>query len=106
MRRLVSPRKLLGHLAVLACAALFVRLGVWQWAKSQSPAGTLQNLGYALQWPLFAAFVVGAWGRILWFELHPPAADRRRQRLDARRQARARPAGPRQSGASVHQPAP
>ena len=30
--------------------------------------GDWQNLGYALQWPLFAVVLVAAWGRFLWLE--------------------------------------
>jgi DNA-binding transcriptional regulator of glucitol operon len=33
------------------------RLGWWQWDRSQEATGSLQNLGYALQWPLFGLFV-------------------------------------------------
>ncbi|MQA16292.1 MAG: hypothetical protein GEV09_19730 [Pseudonocardiaceae bacterium] len=55
---------------VASATVAFVALGVWQWDRSQSVAGDFQNLGYALQWPLFALFVVLAWGRWLWLESH------------------------------------
>jgi DNA-binding transcriptional regulator of glucitol operon len=31
-------------------------LAWWQWDRYQSATGTLQNLGYVLQWPLFGVF--------------------------------------------------
>jgi DNA-binding transcriptional regulator of glucitol operon len=31
-------------------------LAWWQWTRYQSASGTLQNLGYVLQWPLFGVF--------------------------------------------------
>jgi hypothetical protein len=31
-------------------------LAWWQWDRYQSASGTLQNLGYVLQWPLFGVF--------------------------------------------------
>ncbi len=69
MRRFVlSPKWWAGHLLVAVAAAAFVMLGVWQWDRSQSVAGDFQNLGYALQWPLFAVFAVLAWWRVLWLE--------------------------------------
>jgi len=52
--------------------ATFVRLGRWQWDRAQSPTGDWQNLGYALQWPLFAVGLVVAWARFLWLEGHRP----------------------------------
>lgn len=54
--------------AALACLAL----GWWQWQRYQSTSGTGQNLGYALQWPLFAAFVVYAYRKFVRYEEEPP----------------------------------
>src|SRR3984893_17818965 len=54
--------------AGLACLAL----GWWQWERCQSTSGTGQNLGYALQWPLFAAFVVYAYRKFVRYEGEPP----------------------------------
>jgi hypothetical protein len=31
-------------------------LAYWQWTRYESASGTLQNLGYVLQWPLFGVF--------------------------------------------------
>ena len=40
----------------------------WQWTRFQSGSGTFQNLGYALQWPLFALFVVVGYRATLKYE--------------------------------------
>ncbi len=50
--------------AAFACLAL----GWWQWGRFESASGTAQNLGYALQWPLFAGFVVFAYVRFVRLE--------------------------------------
>lgn len=88
---MLSPKWWVGHALVALAAAAFVTLGVWQWDRSQSIAGDFQNLGYALQWPLFAVFAVLAWWRVLWLESRrttapdraaeppPPAAPERRR---------------------------
>lgn len=63
---------------VLAVAA--VALGWWQWERFSSASGTAQNLGYAMQWPLFGAFALFAYFRFVRLEREatedgdPPAA--------------------------------
>jgi DNA-binding transcriptional regulator of glucitol operon len=47
-------------LAIVA-VSLFALIGCcllawWQWTRFESASGTLQNLGYVLQWPLFGLF--------------------------------------------------
>jgi hypothetical protein len=66
----LSRRWWVGHLLVIWFCAVFVWLGRWQWDRAQSPTGDWQNLGYALQWPLFAVVLVAAWARFLWLEQH------------------------------------
>lgn len=51
---------------VLAVAA--VALGWWQWERFASASGTAQNLGYAMQWPLFGAFALFAYFRFVRLE--------------------------------------
>ena len=46
----------------------FLGLAWWQWTRFQSGSGTFQNLGYAFQWPLFAAFVIYAYRTALQYE--------------------------------------
>lgn len=55
---------------VAAGCVVFLWLAQWQWVRAQSIVGDWQNLGYALQWPLFALFLAAAWLRFLWLEHH------------------------------------
>lgn len=50
------------HLLIIGFFVVaFLGLAYWQWTRFQSGSGTFQNLGYALQWPLFAVFVIYAY---------------------------------------------
>jgi DNA-binding transcriptional regulator of glucitol operon len=53
---------------VIAAACGCLALGWWQWTRFQSAGGTFQNLGYALQWPLFAWFCVYAYRKFVRYE--------------------------------------
>jgi DNA-binding transcriptional regulator of glucitol operon len=57
---------------VIAAACGCLALGWWQWTRFQSPSGTFQNLGYALQWPLFAWFCIYAYRNFVRYEETPP----------------------------------
>jgi DNA-binding transcriptional regulator of glucitol operon len=59
---------------VAACGCL--ALGWWQWTRFESVSGTFQNLGYALQWPLFAGFCVYAYRKFVRYEEQPPETHR------------------------------
>ncbi|ORW72196.1 hypothetical protein [Mycobacterium saskatchewanense] len=61
---------LIALVIVAACGCL--ALGWWQWTRFQSVSGTFQNLGYALQWPLFAWFCVYAYRKYVRYEEMPP----------------------------------
>ncbi|MDQ1689639.1 MAG: hypothetical protein QOK42_2614 [Frankiaceae bacterium] len=75
MRQLLtSPRWVVIHLAVLALIAVQLRLGLWQWHRAEGTGG-VQNLGYAIQWPIFAGFTLYLWWRSCRDELKP-ASDR------------------------------
>ena len=58
-------------LVVLAASGCLA-LGWWQWTRFESTSGTFQNLGYALQWPAFAAFCVYAYRKFVRYEEAPP----------------------------------
>ena len=58
---------------VIVAAGGCLALGWWQWTRFQSASGTFQNLGYALQWPLFAGFCVYAYRKFVRYEEAPPA---------------------------------
>jgi hypothetical protein len=49
----------------LLCLAGGAALAFWQWERYSSASGTLQNLGYVLQWPLFGAFPAFLFWRLL-----------------------------------------
>lgn len=51
-------------MSAVACLAL----GWWQWERFESVGGNGQNLGYAFQWPLFAAFVIYAYRKFVQLE--------------------------------------
>ncbi|HVV74757.1 MAG TPA: hypothetical protein VHC43_01880 [Mycobacteriales bacterium] len=73
MRRiLLSPKWLVGHLFVLAAVLVMLRLGLWQWHRSQSHSGGIQNYAYAFQWPCFAVFAIVLWVKTIRLELADP----------------------------------
>jgi hypothetical protein len=69
-RFVLSRRWWAGHVLVAAGCGLFLGLARWQWDRAHSITGDWQNLGYALQWPLFAVVLLAAWLRFLWLEQH------------------------------------
>jgi DNA-binding transcriptional regulator of glucitol operon len=81
-RILLSPRWLAGHLFVAAAVLVMLRLGLWQWHRSQSASGGIQNYAYAFQWPCFAIFAIVLWVKTIRIELadsddeHPAAPSR------------------------------
>lgn len=54
--------------AALGCLAL----AWWQWTRYESTSGSFQNLGYAMQWPLFAGFCFYAYFKFVRYEEAPP----------------------------------
>nr|WP_156910541.1 transcriptional regulator [Nocardia mangyaensis] len=68
---------LLVTVVALGCLAL----AWWQWEQFESMSGSGRNLGYALQWPLFAAFAVFAYVRFVRLEreAEQPPTPRERQ---------------------------
>ncbi|OBA77153.1 hypothetical protein A5633_18475 [Mycolicibacterium elephantis] len=53
-------------------AAGCLALAWWQWTRFESTSGDFQNLGYALQWPMFAGFLVYAYYKFVRYEEAPP----------------------------------
>lgn len=68
------PRRRKFGLALLAVIAAggCLTLGWWQWSRWESNSGSFQNLGYALQWPMFAAFCLYAYRKFIRYEEVPP----------------------------------
>ncbi|NMD58047.1 MULTISPECIES: hypothetical protein [Tsukamurella] len=61
---------------VVIAAAAFLALGWWQWGRFESTAGSARNLGYALQWPLFAVAAVWGYRRFVQLEDEAELQDR------------------------------
>lgn len=61
-------------LIALVClgAAGCLALAWWQWTRYESASGSFQNLGYALQWPMFAGFCFYAYYKFVRYEDAPP----------------------------------
>lgn len=67
------------HIVLITVTVVaFLGLAWWQWTRFRSGSGTFQNLGYAFQWPLFAAFVIYAYRTGVRYE---------NERIDAENQA-------------------
>ncbi len=67
--RIFGPKRLLCHLAVLVVFLVCLRLGWWQWERSQIRGGAAQNLAYAVLWPVFGGYGVFVWVRLLQMEI-------------------------------------
>jgi hypothetical protein len=56
------------HLLTLGAMATCLWLSAWQWQRAGSAYGSALNVGYGLQWPLFAIFFGVMWWRMLRME--------------------------------------
>ncbi|GAB3078405.1 hypothetical protein KIP68_08785 [Corynebacterium aquatimens] len=61
-------------LFLIVVVIITLLLAYWQWTRFTSGTGSLQNLGYAMQWPAFGAFAVFAYRQAVKME---------NQRIDA-----------------------
>lgn len=64
LRRLLTPRGLLGLLLTLCASAGMLLLGRWQLGRGEQ-THSLQNYAYAVEWVLFAAFAVFCFWKLL-----------------------------------------
>jgi len=67
VRRFLTPGWLLRHVAMVGLVAAFLTLGWWQLGRARG--GNLLSFGYAIEWPVFALFVVFVWTREIRAEL-------------------------------------
>ncbi|MBW0093842.1 hypothetical protein I4I77_30135, partial [Pseudonocardia sp. KRD-188] len=68
LRLALSPRWMLWHLLTLGAMLTCGWLAVWQWQRAGSALGSALNVGYGLQWPVFALFFGVMWWRFLRLE--------------------------------------
>ncbi|PZW01688.1 hypothetical protein SAMN05443287_10354 [Micromonospora phaseoli] len=61
MKRLWTPAWIARHVAMVVLVITFLGLGWWQ--VSRAAAGNAISWGYAVEWPIFAGFVVFVWWR-------------------------------------------
>jgi hypothetical protein len=72
--RFLTPWWLVRHTAMVTLVTTFLALGWWQLGRARD--GNMLSYGYALEWPLFAGFVVFVWVKEIRAELgreEPPA---------------------------------
>ncbi|GAA0515994.1 hypothetical protein GCM10011581_47480 [Saccharopolyspora subtropica] len=74
-RSLLTPRWLLLHALFIVATIATGFLAVWQWDRAHEAGGSFQNLGYALQWPLFGAFTIYLWIKLMRMELRRDVDD-------------------------------
>ena len=66
---ILSPRWILWHVLTLGAMVTCGFLAAWQWRRAGSALGSALNVGYGLQWPVFALFFGVIWWRMLRIEL-------------------------------------
>ncbi|MFG1676877.1 hypothetical protein [Micromonospora sp. NPDC049282] len=75
MQRLRTPAWIVRHVAMVVLVVGFLGLGWWQ--VTRAAGGNALSFGYAIEWPVFAGFVVFVWWRevrqALRAEAGPPA---------------------------------
>src|SRR6185295_6693621 len=93
------------HLLTLGAMVTCGLLAAWQWGRAESATGSLLNIGYGLQWPLFAVFFGVMWYRMLRLEVRrlageqpeeaPPPPMPSQPRASSRSPTRPTPSSPR-----------
>jgi DNA-binding transcriptional regulator of glucitol operon len=69
LRLLLSPRWIAWHVLALGAMVSCGFLAAWQWRRAGSAMGSAVNVGYGLQWPVFAVFFAYIWWRFLQIEI-------------------------------------
>jgi DNA-binding transcriptional regulator of glucitol operon len=68
-RVVLSPKWILWHLLAILAVATCVVAAIWQWSRAGSALGSALNVGYGIQWPIFAVFFAYMWWRFLRMDL-------------------------------------
>jgi hypothetical protein len=61
VRLLTTPRWIARHLLAICLVVAFLALGWWQFGRAAD--GNTLSYGYAVEWPVFAGFVIFIWVR-------------------------------------------
>ena len=69
LRLVLSPRWIAWHLLTLGAMVTCGFLAAWQWHKAGTAMGSALNVGYGVQWPIFAVFFGVMWWRMLRIEI-------------------------------------
>jgi DNA-binding transcriptional regulator of glucitol operon len=69
LRLVFSPRWLVWHVLTLGAMITCGFLSAWQWHRAGSAMGSALNVGYGIQWPIFAVFFGVMWWRFLRMEI-------------------------------------
>lgn len=69
LRLLVSPKWIAWHVLTLGAMVACGFLSAWQWHRAGSAMGSALNVGYGVQWPIFAVFFGFMWWHFLRMEL-------------------------------------
>ena len=93
LRLVLSPRWLVWHVLTLGAMVTCGFLSAWQWHRAGSAMGSALNVGYGLQWPVFAVFFGWIWWRMLRIEIEKVRAAAPAPRAEEPAPV-ARPAGP------------
>ena len=72
MKRLWTPAWITRHVAMVVLVVGFLALGWWQISRAAS--GNTLSWAYAVEWPIFAGFVVFVWWREVRHSLRGPEA--------------------------------
>ena len=72
MRRILTPGWIAWHIFALLALAGCIWAFDWQLGRAEGRDGDWQNWIYAVQWPMFAAMGIAAWGRAIYLTYHPP----------------------------------
>lgn len=101
MKRLATPAWLFRHVLMIALVVTFLRLGWWQLSRAEGGNGL--SIGYSLEWPAFAAFVVIVWLREIRMALRAatPGGSAVTARKNASRTAELPPTVPGMAGISA-----